>query len=83
LNINTDIAYRKIISCTNVTEIKTTGKYLFETKCKWETKVRGDTSPPEVSWKLKYKTRKLTEIRNGNGAIVVISVVRVIVTELT
>jgi hypothetical protein len=30
LNTNIDIAYRKIISCTNVTKIKTIGKYLFK-----------------------------------------------------
>jgi hypothetical protein len=83
LNINDDIAYRKIISCTNVTEIKTIGKCLFKTKCKWETEVKEGHSPPAVSWKLKYKTRKLIESRNGNGAIVVVSVVRVIVIELT
>jgi hypothetical protein len=43
LNINEDIAYRKIINCTIVTKINTTAKYLFKTKCKWETKVRGGT----------------------------------------
>jgi hypothetical protein len=33
LNVNEDIPY-KTISCKNVTEIKTTGKYFFKTKCK-------------------------------------------------
>jgi hypothetical protein len=33
LNVNEDIVY-KIICCTNVTEIKTIGKYFFKTKCK-------------------------------------------------
>jgi HKD family nuclease len=32
LNKNEDIAYRKIINCTNVTKIKTIGQYLFKTK---------------------------------------------------
>jgi hypothetical protein len=40
-NINEDLAYRKIISCTNVSKIKSLGKYLFKTKRKWENKVRG------------------------------------------
>jgi hypothetical protein len=48
------MAYRKIISCTNVNKIKSLGKYLFKTKCKWENKVGGgDTTPPEGSWKSK------------------------------
>jgi hypothetical protein len=37
-----DIAYRKIIiRSANVIKIKAVGKYLFETYCKQETKVRG------------------------------------------
>jgi hypothetical protein len=44
LNINEDLAYRKIISCTNVSKIKSVGKYLFKTK--WENKVRGGHNPP-------------------------------------
>jgi hypothetical protein len=39
LSINWDKAYKKIISCKNFTELKTTGKCLFKAKCKWETKV--------------------------------------------
>jgi hypothetical protein len=46
LNINEDLAYSEIISCTNLNKIKFLGKYLFRTKCKWEDKVRGDTTPP-------------------------------------
>jgi hypothetical protein len=40
-----------------MTKIKTTGKYLFKTKCKWETKVRGVNPPPhpEVRWALTIK----------------------------
>jgi hypothetical protein len=45
LNTNEDLAYRKTISCTNVTKINSLGKYLFKIKCKWENKVRG-TQPP-------------------------------------
>jgi hypothetical protein len=65
LNINEDLAYRKIISRTDVSKIKSLGKYLFKTKCKWGNKVRGgDTTspPPEGSWKPKYKMRNWTEI---------------------
>jgi hypothetical protein len=53
LNMNEDRAYRKIISCTNLTKIKLTKNYLFNTKCKWKNKVRGDIILPEVSWTLK------------------------------
>jgi hypothetical protein len=45
LNINDDVVYRKIIICTNVTMIKSLGKYLFETKRKWETKIKGRQPP--------------------------------------
>jgi hypothetical protein len=43
----------------------------------------GNNLPPELSWKIKYKMRKWTQSRNSNGALVVVSVVIVIVTELT
>jgi HKD family nuclease len=48
LNINEDLAYRKIISCTNVNKIKFLGKYsyLSKTKCNWEKKVRQGHNPP-------------------------------------
>jgi hypothetical protein len=82
LNINEGIAYRKIIGCINVTKMKTTGKYLFETKCKWETKGWGAVLP-EVSWKLKCKMRKQIESRHSIGAVLVVSVATVIVCELT
>jgi HKD family nuclease len=53
LNINQELAYRKIISCTNVNKIKSLGKYLFKTKCKRENKVRGVNNPPKGIWKPK------------------------------
>jgi hypothetical protein len=40
-------------------------------------------SPLEVSWKQKCKMRKWAESRNSNGAVVVVLVVTVILTELT
>jgi hypothetical protein len=45
LNINEDLGYRKIISCTNVNKITSLTKYLFKTKCKWENKVGGGHPP--------------------------------------
>jgi hypothetical protein len=54
LNINEDLAYKKIISCINVNRIKSLGKYLFKTKCKWENKVRGGHNP----------TPRLEEVRS-------------------
>jgi hypothetical protein len=43
--INKDIGYRKVISYTNVTKLKTTGKHLFKTKCKWKTTVGAGELP--------------------------------------
>jgi hypothetical protein len=47
-NINEDLAYKKIIGCTNVNRIKVLGKYLFKVKCKWKNKVRGGFNPPTL-----------------------------------
>jgi hypothetical protein len=47
LEMNEDMECRLIISCTDVAETETTGKYSFKTKCKWETKVRGDKPLPQ------------------------------------
>jgi hypothetical protein len=44
---------------------------------------KGGHNPSEVSWKLKYKTRKWIESRSSNGAVVVASLVIAIVAELT
>jgi hypothetical protein len=62
LNINEDLACRKIISCANVNKIKSLGKYLFKTKCKGEKEFRGDTNPPppKGSWKPKHRLRNWT-----------------------
>jgi hypothetical protein len=43
--MNEDLAYKKIISCNNANRLKAIGKYLFKTKCKWESKVKGDHNP--------------------------------------
>jgi hypothetical protein len=50
LNINEDLAYKKIISCNNATRLKAIGKYLFKTKCKWENKVKGDYNMTEIGF---------------------------------
>jgi hypothetical protein len=47
LNINEDLAYKKIISCINVSRINAIGKYLFTTKYKWQNKVRENTTRPQ------------------------------------
>jgi hypothetical protein len=80
LNINEDLAYRKIISCTNVNKIKSLGKYLFKSKFKWEKKVRGvhNPPPPKGSWKPKQ-----IESRNSKGVVMVVLVALAIATGLT
>jgi hypothetical protein len=83
LNINEDLAYRKIISCTNVNMITSLGEYLFKTTCKWENKFKGGHIPPKGSWKPKYRTRNWIESRNCKGAVVVALVALAIATDLT
>jgi hypothetical protein len=50
LNINEDLAYKKIISCNNASRLKAIGKYLFKTKCKWENKVKGAYNMTEIGF---------------------------------
>jgi hypothetical protein len=40
LDINEEIAYRKVLSCTKKIMVKNIGKFLFRVKCKWEWKVK-------------------------------------------
>jgi hypothetical protein len=40
LRLNEWIAYKKIINCTNITELRNIGSYLYKIKCKWENKIR-------------------------------------------
>jgi hypothetical protein len=35
-----NVSCRKGLTCTNVSEIKNTGWYLFTFRCKWENKVK-------------------------------------------
>jgi hypothetical protein len=34
------IAYKKIINCTNIIELRNIGIYLYKIKCIWENKIR-------------------------------------------
>jgi hypothetical protein len=40
LDINKEIAYKKVFSCTKKMMVKNIGKFLFRVKCKWEGKVK-------------------------------------------
>jgi hypothetical protein len=35
-----EIAYKKIINCTNTLEIRNIGSYLYKIKCKWEKRIK-------------------------------------------
>jgi hypothetical protein len=39
LRLNEWIAYKKIINCTNIIELRNIGSYLYKIKCKWENKI--------------------------------------------
>jgi hypothetical protein len=41
LNMNEDLTYKKITCCNNAKRLKAIGKYLFKSKFKWESKVKG------------------------------------------
>jgi hypothetical protein len=36
--MNEDLACKKVLNCSDVTNLKTIGKYLSEMRCKWENK---------------------------------------------
>jgi hypothetical protein len=38
--LNEEIAYNKITKCTSTIELRNTGIYLYEVKCKWGNKMR-------------------------------------------
>jgi hypothetical protein len=42
--LNEWIAYKKIISCTNIIELRNMGIYLHKIKCKWENEIRNLSS---------------------------------------
>jgi hypothetical protein len=39
LNINEVVAYKRILNCTNVADIRNIEKYLYKIRCKWQNKV--------------------------------------------
>jgi hypothetical protein len=38
--INGEIAYKIIINCTNTSDIRNIGSYLYKIKCKWENRIK-------------------------------------------
>jgi hypothetical protein len=44
LMLNEWIAYKKIINCTNITELRNIGICLYKMTCKWENKIRNLSS---------------------------------------
>jgi hypothetical protein len=38
--VNEELAYKKIINCTNAVELRNIGNYLYKTRRKWENKIR-------------------------------------------
>jgi hypothetical protein len=44
LMLNEWIAFKKIITCTNIINLRNIGSYLYKIKCKWENKIRNLSS---------------------------------------
>ena len=40
LSVNEEVAHKKIISCTKVTELKNLGKFLYKLKCRLVNQVK-------------------------------------------
>jgi hypothetical protein len=38
--INEELAYKKIINCTNTVELRNLGTYFCKIKCKWENRIK-------------------------------------------
>jgi hypothetical protein len=38
--INEEVAYKKIIICTNTVDLRNLGRYLYKIKCKWEKRIK-------------------------------------------
>jgi hypothetical protein len=38
--INEELAYEKIINCTNTVELRNLSRYLYKIKCKWENRIK-------------------------------------------
>jgi hypothetical protein len=37
--VNEEVAYKRIINCTNAIELRNTGKYLYKIRYKWDNKI--------------------------------------------
>jgi hypothetical protein len=44
LRLNEWVAFKKIINCTNIIELRNIGSFLYKIKCKWENKIRNLSS---------------------------------------
>jgi hypothetical protein len=44
LMLNEWTAYKKVINCTNIIELRNIGIYLYKIKCKWENKIKNFSS---------------------------------------
>jgi hypothetical protein len=44
LGLTKGIAYNKIITCTNIIDLRNIGSYLYKIKCKWENTIRNLSS---------------------------------------
>jgi hypothetical protein len=40
LDVNEEVAYRKMLSCRSKMMVENMGKFLFRVQCKWERKVK-------------------------------------------
>jgi hypothetical protein len=38
--INEELAYKKIINCTNTVKLRNLGTHLYKIKCKWENRIK-------------------------------------------
>jgi len=55
LQINEEIMHRKLISNTKTLELENLGKILYETKCKWESKIKNRADRRRNTIKCKYR----------------------------
>jgi hypothetical protein len=76
--MNEDLACKKVLSFTDVTKLKTIGKYLCEMRCKWENKASETQLVLEASGNRNGNPKKLLEKRS-NYAVVTILVTIVVV----
>lgn len=61
LCVNQDLAYKRIIKCRNVRELKRIEKYLLKFRCKWENKITEAHPLCEVCRNRNMKLEKILE----------------------